>query len=264
LNVELVNQLLAAGAKPTIQNTSGWSPLGSTFSGARDANDRFNPANPQQKMERAIAITKALLARGADPNERMASENYPLVFFAPLELAPLLLEAGAKLDATNDAGDTMLHYAAAISREELIPFLIERGVPLEAKNKKGETALHRAVGFLAPKGETLKLLLDKGADVKAVDNDGRTPLHRAVMQGTPAPVEALLEKGSDIEAKDREGATPLHLAAKGGRDQLVTLLLRRGAAVDAVDAQGKTALDWATKESTRKILIEHGGEGEKK
>ena len=84
----------------------------------------------------------------------------------------LLLENGAKLDVTNDNGDTILHQVAALSRDEMIPYLLQHGVPLEAKDKKGETALHKAVNFVEPRGQTLRLLLDAGADLKARDNKG--------------------------------------------------------------------------------------------
>jgi ankyrin repeat protein len=263
LDVEMVKQLLAAGAKPLQgDGKSASSPMNATTSSVK-SNQQLAQGNPQQKLERGKIIMTLLLDHGADPNERNWTEQWPIIFGAPPEIAELLIARGAKLDVTNGYGDTALHSVAAQGLDDSIKFFIERGVGLEVRNKKGETALHKAASH-DRQGLALALLLEKGAEVKARDEDERTPLHRAVMLNNLKGVTTLLEKAAEIEAKDKEGATPLHLAAKAGNDAMVMLLLRRGAAVDSTDKQGKTALDWTTKETTKKILIEHGGEGEKK
>lgn len=260
LNVELVEQLLAAGAKyiQADQNAAS-SPLNAAMSAAKDNNRMMRlPGTPQQKLERAKIIVKSLLDHGADANERNWNYQFTPIFGAPRELAELLLERGARLDVTNIEGDTPLHYAAVFSDDDATKFLLEHGVALEVKNKKGETPLHKAVAIFQPKGETLKMLLEKGADPKAKDNDGRTPLHRAAMQGSPISITTLLDKGSDIEAKDNDGAAPLHLAAKAGHDQAILLFLKRGALIDSKDTAGRTPLQWATNDKTRKLLMDQG------
>ncbi len=68
---------------------------------------------------------------------------------------------------------TPLHEAAAMGHLEVARLLLERGADVNAKNKHGFTPLHFAAGI----GHTdvAKLLLEHGADVNAKDEHGRTP-----------------------------------------------------------------------------------------
>jgi cytohesin len=256
LDTGIVDQLLAAGAKPIAADPDAPNPLSAALQAPRDQSSLV-PGTAQEKIERAKTIVSALLAHGADVNQRVQGFT-PIYSADNAALATLLFDRGAKLDVTDNEGDTPLHYAAILSRLELFQFLLEHKVALEVKNKKGETPLHCAVGYFAPKGDLLKQLLDAGADLAARDAEGKTPLHRAVQQGSPASVTALLQKGADPDARDKEGATPLHLAAKIGGDELILILLKHDATIDARDAAGLTPLQWVTKDTTRALLTAHG------
>jgi ankyrin repeat protein len=58
-----------------------------------------------------------------------------------VEGVKLLLGLGADINATNEAGDTALHFAAAKRANSAIQFLAENGAKLDVKNKKGQTPL---------------------------------------------------------------------------------------------------------------------------
>ena len=71
-----------------------------------------------------------------------------------------LLDAGARVDAANEDGDTALHNAALRGRDGVIRVLAGKGANLELKNKKGQTPLaltavarRRGVGNLASEGD---------------------------------------------------------------------------------------------------------------
>ena len=90
-------------------------------------------------------------------------------------------------------GFTPLHLAAYGDNMELAKLLIDSGADLEAKNENGETPLHLAAW--GDNIEIAKFLIDSGADVNAKTNYGFTPLHRAYSQ----KMKALLREHGAIE-----------------------------------------------------------------
>ena len=104
--------------------------------------------------ERRVDPVEAAL-RNRDEEERRA-----------LEAATIALEHGAAVDATNDAGDTALHGAAANGYETVIRLLAERSAPLGARNRRGQTPLALAVARAseaASSDRTVQLLRELGA-----------------------------------------------------------------------------------------------------
>jgi ankyrin repeat protein len=262
LDVEVVNLLLAAGADPNTKAARQPNPLSAVLQSAREGRFGFaQKSTPAERSALAKTLINALLDHKADPNGPVWGGGYSPIFGADEEQAELLLSRGARLDVTTEDGNTLLHYAAILSRGDLARFAIKHKLSLEAKNKKGETPLHCAVGYLRPSEAVVEMILAANPDLGAKDNEGRSPLHRAVIIGSVPAATALLDHQADPEARDNEGATPLHHAAKLGRDNMVALLIDRGAAVNVRDKAGRTPLDWATRETTRALLVEHGATG---
>jgi ankyrin repeat protein len=148
-----------------------------------------------------------------------------------------------------NAGDTLLHIAAAAYAAEVVPPLLTAGANVGASNRRGTQPLHYAVdaGPNNPRwdpeaqGETVRRLLDAGADPNAPDQSGTTPLHRAVRNRCAGAVEVLLAGGADPRRDNGRGSTPMKLAAittgKGGsgsaaakeqQAEIVRLLTRYG------------------------------------
>lgn len=205
---------------------------------------------------------RAADAKGRTPLHIAAISN-------KLTLLPLLIEAGADIEAVTDDGDTPLHYAA----EDALEFatqLIARGANVMARNKDGRTPLFVAVTAYSylPEESTEKvfqLLKAHGADVNAQDNEGRTPLHSiAAMKDGSDRLGAslwLLANGADVNARDSSGRTPLHLAIVSGNRKLRPILLDHGADVNAADDHGLTPLHLAVRQGeqdTVLTLLAHG------
>lgn len=149
-----------------------------------------------------VEVARLLLERGADPGRTGAASRYPWRS-APLEsamsasgadlepraleIAALLVDGGAPVDARSADGRTLLHQAAEEDRRAWIAFLLDHGADANARDGRGETPLFGAVrhGHL----EAARLLLDRGADPATRVADGTTPLSLA---GADPGMESLL------------------------------------------------------------------------
>src|SRR5262249_22701707 len=58
-----------------------------------------------------------------------------------LDTLRLLVDLGADVNATNNAGDAPIHRAAYRRLEPVVQFLAEHGAQLDAKNKRGQTPI---------------------------------------------------------------------------------------------------------------------------
>jgi uncharacterized protein len=112
-------------------------------------------------------------------------------FFGHAETVAALLAAGADVNLTSRESMKMppLGSAMAVQRSDIARILIEHGANVNAKAVDDLTALHTA----AARGdlESAKLLLDHGADINAVSSDGKTPLAYAEERNQPEMVEFL-------------------------------------------------------------------------
>ena len=98
------------------------------------------------------------------------------------KIVKMLLDAGADPDIENKdpyfmtLNDRPLHCAAEFHRDEIARMLIESGADVNARNEMLNTPLHEAVGREGL--ETIKLLLRHGASTTIKNNNGETALDR--------------------------------------------------------------------------------------
>jgi ankyrin repeat protein len=135
-----------------------------------------------------------------------------------------LLALRADLEARNIWGQTPLHWAAW-HNAAMIPLLVDAGAKLEAIDREGRTPL--MVGH----GNGIAALLAAGANPRVTDGKGNTAVHWAATNGADA-VRRLIDAGAAPDPVNTAGLTPLHFAVlEGGgiAPPIIELLIARGA-----------------------------------
>ncbi|XP_026193907.1 ankyrin repeat and KH domain-containing protein mask [Cyclospora cayetanensis] len=202
----------------------------------------------------SIESVELLMQYGAKVDTRDTLERTPLMLAAyhPKALSSgfvkRLLLAGADAKATDKAGMTALHYAAAGDNWPVVRILLDHGADPSAPDVQGNTPLHYAAIFNAYTSTTRLLeTAEIGVHINAPNARGKAPIHLAaapvLYQAVPRSIvpalalEALLLHHANPMARDKEGNTPLHLAATGGYVEI----MRRLVDMASVPAEEKNA-----------------------
>jgi ankyrin repeat protein len=177
-----------------------------------------------------LAKLEALLKGGADPNvSDPRGGASPLMYAAAVGSTgamTLLLDSGAKANATNATGATALMWAATdIAKVRL---LLSRGADVNVASQRGRTALQSAARS-DNSAAIVRLLLAAGADAKAVDGAKANTLHAATLGNDIDTIRLILDAGADVNAADFAGFTPLLNAAANRNLDAIRLLLAKGA-----------------------------------
>jgi ankyrin repeat protein len=178
-----------------------------------------------------------------------------------VEIARILLDAGADIDAGDSDNSTALGVAAMRGHGEMVAFLIERGANVNHRDRKADCPLSFAV--YGRDEAIIQQILDAGADLYFRNFRGHTLLHIACQRNVPGFVKHLLENRADVNALDADGASPLGAAAFGGNPEIVQLLLDRGADPNAGIPGGATPLifaSWRNQLETARVLLENGAD----
>jgi ankyrin repeat protein len=166
---------------------------------------------------------RLLLAHGADVHARRVHEITPLHWAGNVEIARLLLDAGAVLDAVDRFGNTPLHDAVNAGHHDVVQYLLERGSLVTALSTYSGTPLHTAAKQCD--ATSARLLLAAGAPINAIEPTwGTIPLHWAVRADNEPLVRLLLEHGASVEIRNKAGQTAIHYAREHGLNHLLDLL----------------------------------------
>jgi ankyrin len=228
-------------------------------------------------MKRDAAAVRALLQKKAGVNVPQVDGTTALhwaVRADDLELADILIRAGAKVAVANREGVTPMQLAAMNGSAAMLRRLLSAGAdPNTPLTQYGDTALMMASRTGNP--DAIRVLLESGANVNAKEKwGGTTPLMWAVAEHHPAAVKVLIDAAADVSARSNfvgpangrgfEGRTPtapradqkveefasgwmtpLMFAAREGDLESARLLVAAGAEVNAIAGDGKDALGLA-------------------
>ena len=197
-------------------------------------------------------------------------ENRDQTTDAHIEVARLLVEHGADVDASGGRGDTVgetpVGAAGRAGNARMVEFLLEQGAnPTVVTDDWGFDALTTIAGrghadiveliiaagwpvepwHLVQVGLTDRLTaaldeeptrLHERVDMGRFEGDYGTLLHLAVSHGQAATVVLLLRRGADADAEDSHGRTPLQLVRGEAGETIRSALLAAGAEVGIVEA----------------------------
>ncbi len=226
-HVDVVRQLLAAGADPAIRDGDGRTPRQLAESrGQTSVVALLDQAD--ELRDRGQAMIRA--ARAGD-TDRVAR----------------LLDAGASVAARDRSEATALVAAAYGNHLEVARLLLEAGADANAKDETVQSAYLISTSEVGDDPRLLRLTLRHGADVASLDSWRGTGLIRAADRGFARIVEVLLDTGIEIDHVNRIGYTALHEAVvlgDGGPSHVATVaaLVRGGVDTSIEDSRGNTAL----------------------
>ena len=141
------------------------------------------------------AMVKLLLDHDADVNLANTSDLTALMQARTAEIAELLVNADASLNAFDKYGRTALMHASQASNVELVELLLRAGANVDAQDNKGRTALmlaaERSWGPPEEKINTVETLLYHDADTEITDTNGKTALMLATDTETQRTILSL-------------------------------------------------------------------------
>src|SRR5436190_1832515 len=248
------------------------------LAGLNLAAGRSDVADAAMKGDKAAV--RALLERKADVNAPQVDGAVALhwaVYKDDIDLADMLLRAGAKPDVVNREGITPLHMASLYGNVKMMDRLLKAGADPKRRGPAGETMLMLAARNGNP--EAITLLIAAGVEGRFGGTD-RTRVQvgqpagagqrgqRGVAQASPAKTPADDQGDQDfiysgLVGTGGGGLTALVLASREGDLESAKLLLAAGADVNQTTEYGWTPLLTATNNRHYKLaeyLIEHGAD----
>lgn len=181
------------------------------------------------------ALARVLLDAGASPDGDPGDDETPLMTaasYGDAEVAQVLVDAGANLDATASAdaggvpGGNALRHAVVFDMTDVVEVLVAVGAT--------DVVHAAAVGDLAG-----SLTAD------TPEPDRVAALRMAADRGRLRVIDQLLAAATPVDGVDRDGSTALHAAAYSGRVESVRHLLSRGADPNLHDTRfDSTPLGW--------------------
>ena len=200
-----------------------------------------------------LPVVKLLLEAGADANRPCAScyGRRPIHFAATVDIARLLIERGAEVDAADNFRVTPL--VAQVNRRPapgtsefaqylgIVELLIEHGADVNARDEDGRCALEIATAY-----DMIKLLIDHGADATAVNLFGQSLL---CYRDDVRVIDLLAEHGASPTLVSADGTPPITFVSTV---EAAEALIRHGADVNV--------LSYAMEPEVAMFLLEHGAD----
>uniref|UniRef100_A0A0A9W4Q1 Ankyrin-3 n=3 Tax=Lygus hesperus TaxID=30085 RepID=A0A0A9W4Q1_LYGHE len=242
----MAEMLLENGAQPDIPLVNGFTPLHLACLHARP--------ETVSVLVKHSADVNACSDLGT-PLDLSFPNDEPVTFVEHrATIVSTLLDAGAKVNAIDNSGKTILHRVVEQNCPGLVAVALKyaniNALSFDVPQKCLQTPLQIAVqrGY----EEISDLLITHGADINMPCNTvlggNYTPLHLACSYGHIGIVKRILKRGADLEVKTLEGKTPVHAAVshfKGDTNallEIVQLMIDSGAKINTLDQDNSTIL----------------------
>jgi ankyrin repeat protein len=195
------------------------------------------------------AALRVQLARKADVNLTQVDGSSALhwaVYRDDLEMADMLIRAGANVDVRNRENITPLFLAALYGNPRMIALLLRAGADPKQAGPNGETMLMLAARNGNP--DAVKAFITAGVDVNARESLRlTTALMWAVEQKNSQAVAALLEGGADVGIASGTAGVPRNYMASRVNTTQVEAHAKRYAEAAAAGRTYQEQVDWEEK-----------------
>jgi len=261
---DLAMYFVSRGANPNIAaNGNGVTPLWAAVNTQWQPRTRFpQPQEMEQQKSTYLDVMKALLDAGADPDGRIRSHPWYLVYsgcgnrncgLADTAGSTAFWRAAYGVDV--DAMRLLVKYGADPNIPTVAPPIpVRRGgggpqaPPAGAGGPVAPTPAAQQERYTAPPippGGPGVMPIHAAAGVEYGEGFAGNA-HRHAPDGWMPAVKYLVEElHADVNARDNDGYTPLHHAAARGDNEMILYLVSKGADVKAVARSGQTVADMA-------------------
>lgn len=123
----------------------------------------------------------------------------------------------------DDHGFSPLHWACFSGKTTIVDMLLNRGARINATNMGDDTALHLAASHNHL--DCVRLLLKNKADVNALNEHGNTPLHYACFWGYQVIAEELLNYGAQANVSNINNLSPLDICHRSALEPVKQLAM---------------------------------------
>ena len=192
-----------------------------------------------------------------------ATPLHEAVRYGRVDIARLLLGAGAKVDALDSLGKTPLLLIIPVeSQYTVYATLLQYRANINQKDMYGDTVLHVATMSNAP-ANVLELLVKNRASVNERNKQGVTPIEIAIEQEHSEQVDFFAKHNADIFAENMEGDSPLSKALSRPTPDMLKMLVT-SENINSKDSSGNTALHVAIQKDALfdyiKYLVDAGAD----